>query len=88
MSVDPESVPQPLGTDRKPGVADGEAHFASSSPERDHDLQALHEADFVTYNEQQDLRRGLHQRHISLIAIAGAIVSTHRNFQVLWEIEY
>lgn len=33
------------------------------------------EADFVTRNEDQDLKRGLSQRHISLIAIAGAIVS-------------
>lgn len=32
-----------------------------------------HEADFVTQNEDRDLARGLHQRHISLIAIAGAI---------------
>jgi hypothetical protein len=32
-------------------------------------------ADFVTDNETQDLKRGLSQRHISLIAIAGAIVS-------------
>lgn len=32
-------------------------------------------ADFVTENETQDLKRGLSQRHISLIAIAGAIVS-------------
>lgn len=32
------------------------------------------EGDFVTRNEEQDLVRGLHQRHISLIAIAGAIV--------------
>ena len=32
-------------------------------------------ADFVTSNETQDLKRGLSQRHISLIAIAGAIVS-------------
>lgn len=33
------------------------------------------DADFVTNNETQDLKRGLSQRHISLIAIAGAIVS-------------
>jgi hypothetical protein len=33
-----------------------------------------HEGDFVTPNEQKDLRRGLHQRHIGLIALAGAIV--------------
>lgn len=32
-----------------------------------------HEGDFVTENEDRDLNRGLQQRHISLIAIAGAI---------------
>lgn len=31
------------------------------------------EGDLVTSNEERDLHRGLHQRHISLIAIAGAI---------------
>lgn len=31
------------------------------------------QGDFVTENEDRDLSRGLHQRHISLIAIAGAI---------------
>ena len=31
------------------------------------------EGDFVTENEERDLTRGLHQRHISLIALAGAI---------------
>lgn len=31
------------------------------------------DGDLVTRNEDQDLSRGLHQRHISLIAIAGAI---------------
>ncbi|KIW19035.1 hypothetical protein PV08_03325 [Exophiala spinifera] len=30
-------------------------------------------SDFVTAREDRDLRRGLHQRHIGLIAIAGAI---------------
>ena len=34
-----------------------------------------HEGDFVTDNERNDLARGLHQRHIGLIALAGAIVS-------------
>lgn len=72
MFVPPKSAPQPLGADRKPGGRDEEQ---PASPERD--LQGLHEADFVTYNEQQDLKRGLHQRHISLIAIAGAIVRMH-----------
>jgi amino acid transporter len=38
----------------------------------------LDESDFVTVREDQDLRRGLHQRHIGLIAIAGAIVSSCR----------
>jgi hypothetical protein len=33
-----------------------------------------HEGDFVTANERKDLARGLHQRHIGLIALAGAIV--------------
>ncbi|EKG15275.1 Amino acid/polyamine transporter I, partial [Macrophomina phaseolina MS6] len=32
-----------------------------------------HHGDFVTQHEQQHLSRGLHQRHISLIALAGAI---------------
>lgn len=67
MSVSP--VPQPRGVDRKPAVTDEQR----LNPELHH--QGLHEGDFVTFNEQQDLRRGLHQRHISLIAIAGAIVS-------------
>lgn len=33
----------------------------------------IEEADFVTYTEEHSLSRGLKQRHISLIAIAGAI---------------
>ena len=32
-----------------------------------------HDGDFVTVNEDRDLARGLEQRHVSLIAIAGAI---------------
>ncbi len=36
---------------------------------------ADHEADFVTRNEDEDLNRGLHQRHVSLIAIAGGMIS-------------
>ncbi|CAK4034100.1 dicarboxylic amino acid permease [Lecanosticta acicola] len=35
--------------------------------------QNAENADFVTRHEEQDLSRGLDQRHISLIAIAGAI---------------
>ncbi|KAK8862639.1 proline-specific permease [Apiospora arundinis] len=32
-----------------------------------------HEGDLVTAAEDQDLRRGLHQRHLSMLGIAGAI---------------
>jgi amino acid permease len=39
-----------------------------------HDGHDDHEGDFVTVNEKRDLQTGLHQRHISLIALAGAIV--------------
>ncbi|KAF2765083.1 amino acid permease-like protein [Teratosphaeria nubilosa] len=35
--------------------------------------QDIENADFVTRHEEEDLSRGLSQRHISLIAIAGAI---------------
>ncbi|KAF2756585.1 amino acid permease [Pseudovirgaria hyperparasitica] len=38
-----------------------------AGPSRDH------ATDFVTTNEDRDLKRGLEQRHISLIALAGAI---------------
>ena len=44
-----------------------------SSPSYTHAARDDHEGDFVTQNEDRDLSRGLHQRHISLIAIAGAI---------------
>lgn len=37
-------------------------------------LRDDHDGDFVTVEEEHDLTRGLHQRHISLIALAGAIV--------------
>lgn len=52
---------------------------AVSSLERNDDApqpesSRLDEGDFVTKNENEDLKRGLSQRHISLIAIAGAIV--------------
>lgn len=35
----------------------------------------IEDGDFVTRTEERDLSRGLHQRHVSLIAIAGTIVS-------------
>lgn len=56
-------------------------HTKYGAVEVSHDLPAAaeaarrddHHGDFVTRNEEQDLSRGLHQRHISLIALAGAI---------------
>ncbi|KIW67765.1 hypothetical protein PV04_06995 [Phialophora macrospora] len=42
-------------------------------PETQQRSSRLDESDFVTVAEDRDLRRGLHQRHVSLIAIAGAI---------------
>ncbi|RVX73396.1 hypothetical protein B0A52_03038 [Exophiala mesophila] len=47
--------------------------FTAQSISQDQDVRYLHNGDFVTHTEDTDLRRGLHQRHISLIAIAGAI---------------
>ena len=47
-----------------------EVTSSHSSPTRDRDDL---DGDLVTRNEDRDLSRGLHQRHISLIAIAGAI---------------
>lgn len=41
------------------------------------------EDDFVTTHEEQDLKRGLSQRHVGLIAIAGAIVSGIRSIGLL-----
>ncbi|KAJ5610869.1 hypothetical protein N7510_007588 [Penicillium lagena] len=46
---------------------------AFAGPNTQLDPPSLDESDFVTVREDQDLRRGLHQRHIGLIAIAGAI---------------
>ncbi|KAJ9607592.1 hypothetical protein H2200_007670 [Cladophialophora chaetospira] len=42
-------------------------------PEGVQDRARLDESDFVTVTEDRNLKRGLHQRHVSLIAIAGAI---------------
>jgi amino acid permease len=47
---------------------------ADWDPETQQGPSRLDESDFVTATEDRDLRRGLHQRHVSLIAIAGAIV--------------
>jgi amino acid transporter len=33
--------------------------------------------DFVTENEERDLKRGLAQRHISMIALAGLKITRH-----------
>ncbi|KAF2718647.1 amino acid permease-like protein [Polychaeton citri CBS 116435] len=48
------------------GLATDNVHGSAAGP-------VSHANDFVTDNEDRDLNRGLHQRHISLIAIAGAV---------------
>ncbi|KAH7021252.1 amino acid permease/ SLC12A domain-containing protein [Microdochium trichocladiopsis] len=50
---------------------DGQVHYGTTGIASTSAVD--HEGDFVTRNEEEDLRRGLHQRHISLIALAGAI---------------
>lgn len=45
-----------------------DGHAAPGGPSRDD-----HHGDFLTDSERQNLQRGLHQRHVSLIALAGAI---------------
>lgn len=59
-------------------------NVVSSNDYREYDQHAhngfIEEGDFVTRAEEHDLSRGLHQRHIGLIAIAGAIVNAHCQF--------
>lgn len=50
---------------------------SSSSYPRDMDIQ------FVEEEEKRDLRRGLKQRHVQMIAIAGAIVRSPVVFMTL-----
>ncbi|KAL9624053.1 MAG: hypothetical protein Q9160_001806 [Pyrenula sp. 1 TL-2023] len=54
---------------------DIEASSPSAHSESGLVSQGNEETDFVTLKEQRDLVRGLHQRHISLIALAGAIAA-------------
>ncbi|KAK6386973.1 uncharacterized protein PV06_07814 [Exophiala oligosperma] len=62
-----------------PSPATGAKHVQETSVVGEADEAQLRspshvdDSDFVTTREDQDLRRGLHQRHIGLIAIAGAI---------------
>lgn len=67
--------PNGAGPDKRPN-ADVSAFLDAERDRQQHSnaLPGDHEGDFVTENEQRDLARGLHQRHISLIALAGAIV--------------
>ncbi|KJX92935.1 amino acid permease like protein [Zymoseptoria brevis] len=65
MSVRSGSVER-LG--KQPTVVDVEQTTAGPSTRRD-----VSDGDFVTDIEERELKRGLSQRHISLIAIAGAI---------------
>ena len=54
----------------KYGTVEVTSHARNGSPTHDRDDL---DGDLVTRNEDRDLSRGLHQRHIGLIAIAGAI---------------
>ena len=54
----------------KYGTVEVTSHARNGSPTDGRDDL---DGDLVTRNEDRDLSRGLHQRHIGLIAIAGAI---------------
>ncbi|KIV81477.1 hypothetical protein PV11_03662 [Exophiala sideris] len=68
----PLIMPKPAAADSKPVCSDA-VPAAFAGPNTRPIPSSLDETDFVTLREDQDLRRGLHQRHIGLIAIAGAI---------------
>ena len=59
--------------EQQPGKYGSGVAIRRTSDESPTNYRDDHEGDFVTQNEDRDLSRGLHQRHISLIAIAGAI---------------
>jgi amino acid transporter len=62
-------------SDKRLNAEAGDIEAASQGPIIDvGPFPEAHEGDFLTTNEQRDLTRGLEQRHISLIALAGAIV--------------
>lgn len=77
--ADTEGTPL-LNADNMAGpLHDADKHVDVDVEPPPHDVRGeasgsrIEEADFVTRNEEHDLSRGLKQRHISLIAIAGAI---------------
>lgn len=66
MSIRSESIAE---DGKQPAIVDiAPEPFAGSSSRPN-----VSDGDFVTEREDRDLNRGLHQRHISLIALAGAI---------------
>ncbi|KAH6652502.1 proline-specific permease [Truncatella angustata] len=79
MDVDEESRPtQPLlAMDPKDQIS---SHYGAVAPGRDVETGSAsnkigddHDGDLVTSNENRDLKRGLQQRHLSMLGIAGAI---------------
>jgi amino acid permease len=48
-------------------------HDAESGYDHQKERTILHASDLVTENEERDLRRGLAQRHVSMIALAGEL---------------
>ncbi len=64
-------------TSRTPLVAgqsaEARAGYGGHGERGERGARGGHDGDFVTENEDRDLARGLEQRHVSLIAIAGAV---------------
>ncbi|EXJ59173.1 hypothetical protein A1O7_06605 [Cladophialophora yegresii CBS 114405] len=81
---EPDEASPLLGVQQSSNMSDGVESVGKqvrslAEPQADWDPDTpqspsrLDESDFVTATEDRDLKRGLHQRHVSLIAIAGAI---------------
>lgn len=68
MTIPPEGEAKHVSSDAVPAAIEDSLTGPTSS--------CIDESDFVTVREDQDLQRGLQQRHVGLIAIAGAIVRT------------
>lgn len=79
VSISPRKIEMADSRRKDVGV-----NVVPSSDDHEYGQQAsssrTEEGDFVTRTEERDLSRGLHQRHVSLIAIAGAIVSASHEY--------
>ena len=67
------ALPEPSGVTSRTYLV----HRSSEDdPERGSDARGEANADLVTDAENRNLKRGLHERHLSMLGIAGAIVGT------------